>query len=102
MWISLASLHEKGGRLSFDTSVFQACCVDATVEPYLKGDINASFGCYGCRDATDPGDGEGLIEISYIQLEEIIKALKGLSLKAIPQIRSKGIYHLLEKDQKEA
>ena len=93
MWISLASLHEKGGRLNFGTGVFQACCVDATVEPYLRGDINASFGCYGCRDATDIDDGEGLIGIPYGKLSEILEALESLSLKAMPQVQSKGVYH---------
>ena len=96
MWISLASLHEKGGRLSFGTGVFQACCVDATVEPYLRGDINASFGCYGCRDATDIDDGEGLIGIPYGKLPEILKALESLTRKAIPQVQSKGVYHQFE------
>ena len=96
MWISLASLHEKGGRLSFDTGVFQACCVDATVEPYLRGDINASFGCYGCRDATDIGDGEGLIGIPYGKLHEILESLERLSVKAMPQVQSKGVYHQFE------
>jgi uncharacterized protein (DUF169 family) len=100
MWISLASLHEKGGRLSFDTSVFQACCVDATVEPYLRGDINASFGCYGCRDATDIDDGEGLIGIPYGKLPEILEALERLSLKAMPQVQSKGVYHQFETTQR--
>ena len=96
MWISLASLHKKGGRLNFSTSVFQACCVDATVEPYLRGDINASFGCYGCRDATDIDDGEGLIGIPYDKLPEILEALERLSLKAIHQVQSKGVYHQFE------
>ena len=96
MWISLASLHEKGGRLSFGTGVFQACCVDATVEPYLRGDINASFGCYGCRDATDIGDGEGLIGIPYGKLHEILESLERLSVKAMPQVQSKGVYHQFE------
>ena len=96
MWISLASLHEKGGRLSFDTGVFQACCVDATVEPYLREDINASFGCYGCRDATDIGDGEGLIGIPYGKLHEILESLERLSVKAMPQVQSKGVYHQFE------
>jgi uncharacterized protein (DUF169 family) len=96
MWLSLASLHEKGGRLSFGTSVFQACCVDATVEPFLRGDINASFGCYGCRDATDISDGEGLIGIPYGKLHEILEALERLSLKAMPQAQSKGVYHQFE------
>jgi uncharacterized protein (DUF169 family) len=96
MWISLASLHKKGGRLNFGTSVFQACCVDATVEPYLRGDINASFGCYGCRDATDISDGEGLIGIPYGKLHEILESLERLSMRAMPQVQSKGVYHQFE------
>ncbi|MGQ4873084.1 MAG: DUF169 domain-containing protein [Promethearchaeia archaeon] len=61
MWIALASLKFTDGRHSFDTGIFQACCVDVTVIPYLIHKVNASFGCYGCRDATDLDECECLV-----------------------------------------
>ena len=62
MWIVLSSLHVAGGeRVRSDTSVLQAACVDATIVPFLEDRPNMSFGCYGCRDATDVRGGEALI-----------------------------------------
>ena len=62
MWIVLASLHVAGGeRVRSDTAVLQAACVDATIVPFLQDSPNFSFGCYGCRDATDVHSGETFI-----------------------------------------
>lgn len=94
MWLSLAAIHKDGGRLSYDTSVFQATCVDVTTVPYRTGEVNACFGCYGCRDATDLSDDEALIGIPGRKLEDIVNSLEALSRKAIPKARSKGIYTL--------
>jgi len=48
MWIGLAANFKKGGRLDFNSSIFQAECVDVTTVPYLTGKINMTLGCYGC------------------------------------------------------
>lgn len=62
MWIILAYLHaQKGERVQSSTAVLQATCVDSTVIPYLENRLNFSFGCYGCRDATDMGPGEAVM-----------------------------------------
>jgi uncharacterized protein (DUF169 family) len=54
MWIALADLHRRNGsRVESSTAILQATCVDATVIPYLEQRLNLSYGCYGCRDATD-------------------------------------------------
>lgn len=53
MWLCLARNFKEGGRLNFSSSIFQCCCVDVTVMPYLTGEINISPDCYGCREATD-------------------------------------------------
>ena len=97
MWINLASIHETGDRLFFSSSIFQACCVDVTVVPFLTKKINASFGCYGCREATDLKNDECLVGIPYEKLEEIIKALQDLRVKAIPSVRNKNVYNLFVK-----
>jgi len=98
MWINLAAIHETGGRLSFNSAVFQACCVDVTVVPYLTKNVNVSLGCYGCRDATDIEDGECLVGIPNEKLGGIIESVEALSKKAIPYVRQKRIYNLYMKE----
>lgn len=97
MWIVLAYLNMKGGeRVQASTAVLQAACVDATIIPYLENRLNYSFGCYGCRDATDIGMNEAILGFPGRFLPSIIEILKYLSKKAIPMSRSKQAYqHLL-------
>lgn len=99
MWINLAAIHETGGRLSFSSAVFQACCVDVTVIPYLTKSVNVSLGCYGCRDATDISDDECLVGIPVEKLDEILTSLKAISQKAMPEARKKGVYNQFVKVQ---
>lgn len=92
MWLALAYLNDEGGRLEFSTSVLQAVCVDACVLPYLSGKINMSFGCYGCRDATDVKSGEAVLGFPYSKLEMVIKNLEYLKTQAIDRSRAKNVY----------
>jgi len=92
MWINLASLRRSGGRLEFSSAVFQACCIDVTAIPYTTKKVNASLGCYGCRDSTDIADEECLIGIPLQLLPEIVDSLRELSEKAIPTARRKSVY----------
>lgn len=94
MWMALAGIYKTGERLHFNTAVFQATCVDSTVIPFVTGKLNASLGCYGCRDATNIGDEECLIGVPYGQLSEIIQNLEELARKAMVKARSKEAYHL--------
>lgn len=95
MWLALSSLFDEGGRLNFSTGVFQATCVDSTVVPYLTGKINATLGCYGCRDATDIRHEECLAGFPGGKLAAVVEALEALSVKAIPRARSKTAYEAL-------
>ena len=92
MWISLATLYSPGGRLYFDSAVFQACCVDVTVIPYMTGKVNVSMGCYGCRGATDMKDDECLVGVPIALLDSVVHGLEQLSKKAILDTRQKGVY----------
>jgi len=94
MWINLASINKIGGRLHFSSAVFQACCVDVTIIPYLTKNINISLGCYGCRDSTDIADDECLVGIPLEKLKEVIASLEALSQKAMSEARQKKIYNL--------
>jgi len=95
MWLLLADIYREGGRHSLSTSVIQACCVDVTAYVYLHGKTNASFGCYGCREASDLKDDEAMIGIPYNRFEAIEEAIRLMREKrAIDRVRKKGIYKI--------
>jgi len=91
MWLALAYLRSTGGeRIESSTAVLQATCVDCTVIPYLENRMNLSYGCYGCRDATDISPDETVLGFPAAVLPEIVANLEHLAEKAIPASRSKG------------
>jgi uncharacterized protein (DUF169 family) len=91
MWINLSYLHtQKGKRVQSSTAILQATCVDSTLIPYLEKRLNFSFGCYGCRDATDMAPGEGILGFPTSQLTGIMDHLEYLAQKAIPTSRGKN------------
>lgn len=93
MWLALADLHARGGeRVASSTAVLQATCVDATVIPYRTGRMNLSYGCYGCRDATDLGSGEAVLGFPPARLPAILGHLEHLNTRAIPVSRSKAAW----------
>lgn len=94
MWLALASMFAKGGRRTFNTGVLQATCVDATIVPFLSGEVNMSMGCYGCREATDMADDEAIIGIPGSKLPEVVASLEKLAAKAMPRVRSKAVYKM--------
>ena len=97
MWLALASVYDTGGRLEFSTAILQATCVDALVVPFAEQKLNASLGCYGCRDATDIDDSETVVGFPYKDLERIVRNLEALGERTIPRVRSKSVYQALQK-----
>jgi uncharacterized protein (DUF169 family) len=89
MWLSLASIYTTGERISFNTAVVQATCVDSTIVPLKTNKINASLGCVGCRASSDLQNHELIIGIPFSQFEGIIANLQQLNEKIIPQNRTK-------------
>jgi uncharacterized protein (DUF169 family) len=97
MWLVLGYLHAMGGqRVTASTAVLQATCVDATIIPYLENRLNFSYGCYGCRDATDIGANETLLGFPGAKLAAVVKHLDFLSRKAIPAARTKHALQMLK------
>lgn len=98
MWIILSYVHARGGeRVQSSTAVLQATCVDSTVIPYLEKRLNFSFGCYGCRDATDMAPGEAVLGFPASFLPNIVGHLEYLNRKALPHSRGKHAFAALKK-----
>jgi len=95
MWVALAMVFETGGGLEFNTAILQATCVDVTIAPFLNQRINASLGCYGCREATNLADSECVLGFPIKDLDTIVTSLGKLHDKAIPRVRGKAIYKAL-------
>jgi len=95
MWLLLANLHSTGQRQTASTAVLQATCVDSTVIPFHLGQLNFSFGCYGCREATDMAASEAVIGFPGVALETMVEAVTYLANKAIPRSRAKRVYETL-------
>ena len=97
MWIALAGLNAEGGkRVESSTAILQATCVDSTVIPFLEDRLNLSYGCYGCRDATDMASGEAVLGFPVRMLLPIERELSRLGQKAMPASRAKRAYENLK------
>ena len=102
MWVALAYLNVTGGqRVDSSTAILQATCVDATILPYNKQKLNLSYGCYGCRDATDIGGNETVLGFPFKFFEAIAEYVEYLAHKAIPNSRGKNALTLLKKKNAE-
>ncbi len=89
-WISLAYVHTTGGeRVTGSTAVLQAVCADATILPFVEQRLNLTYGCYGCREATDIGRQEALIGFPVTSLRALVEQLEHLERKAMPASRSR-------------
>ena len=90
MWFLLTEVNRSGGaRVPADTAVLQATCVDVTLVPYTRGRLNFSFGCYGCREATDIEPGEAVVGFPGALLPRLAADIERLADKAIPRSRAK-------------
>jgi len=89
MWLSMATSFYTGIRHDFHASGYNAQCVETTLLPYQSGKINISFGCYGCRAASDVGDDMMMMGIPVALMPDVVRGLERLGKKAIPQSRAK-------------
>jgi uncharacterized protein (DUF169 family)/NAD-dependent dihydropyrimidine dehydrogenase PreA subunit len=79
MWIANAMLFETGSpRVTANFAGMQASCGDVTAIPILKGEVNFSVGCYGCRSAGKLADEEMYVGIPIQRLGNIVNGLRGL------------------------
>lgn len=87
--IPAASTFSIGGRVTVEMASVQASCVDSTVVPFVKGNINVSLGCFGCRKSTDIKPEEMLVGIPMNKLPDMVNALEKLGAGPIPKSRTK-------------
>lgn len=64
-------------------------CVETTLIPLTSGEINISFGCYGCRASSDVDDSLMMMGIPVTLMDEVVRGLRELGRRAIPQSRDK-------------
>ena len=89
MWLSMATSYYTGHRHDFHASGYNSHCVEATLLPMTNKEINISFGCYGGRASSDMGDDMMVMGIPIELMPDIVKGVKELSKRVIPQERDK-------------
>lgn len=61
----------------------------------LPWKMNASLGCYGCREATDMTEGEAVLGLPVKGLGTIFTSLGKVRAKAMLRVRSKAVCNAL-------
>jgi uncharacterized protein (DUF169 family)/NAD-dependent dihydropyrimidine dehydrogenase PreA subunit len=89
MWILMSASYYTGQRFDLHASGYNAQCVETTLIPYLSGEPNVSFGCYGCRASSDIGDDLMFVGLPIAYLPRVVQGLEELGEQAIPQSRAK-------------
>jgi uncharacterized protein (DUF169 family) len=73
----------------FQSSGYNAQCVETTLIPFTTHGMNISLGCYGCRASSDVGDDLMFMGIHCDRMRELMRGLEALGKKAIPDSRNK-------------
>ncbi len=89
MWLCMSMSYYDGHRFDFAASGFNSMCVEAVLLPMEKDEPNITFGCYGCRAASDIGEDMMFMGVPVDRLETIAKGVSELAKKAIPDSRNK-------------
>ena len=89
MWLCMSAAYYTGHRFDFHASGYNAQCVETTLIPYVSGEPNISFGCYGCRASSDVSDDIMFMGIPVQLMPTVINGLNELGKKAIVQSRRK-------------
>lgn len=89
MWLCMSAAYYTGHRFEFHASGYNSQCVETTLYPRTTGKMNISFGCYGCRAASDLGTDQMFMGIPLDTMPTVVKGLRELTKKAIPQSRAK-------------
>ncbi len=89
MWLCMAMSYYSGHRHDFHASGFNSMCVEAVLLPLANDEPNITFGCYGCRAASDIGEDMMFMGVPTHLLPTIAEGATELAKKAIPDSRNK-------------
>ena len=90
-WIApAAQTFDEGGRVPFEIATMNAICVDGTIMPIKKGQVNISLGCVNCRKGTDILPEEMVIGIPWSKFERTVEAIEKMAKETIPKSRVKA------------
>lgn len=89
MWLSMSMAYYTGHRFEFKASGYNSMCVEAVLYPWLEQQPNITFGCYGCRAATDVGEDMMFMGVPTSAMPTIVQGLTELAKKSIPDSRNK-------------
>ncbi|MEA5018800.1 MAG: DUF169 domain-containing protein [Gordonibacter sp.] len=89
MWLCMSMSYYSGHRFDFHASGFNSMCVEAVLYPLTEQEPNITFGCYGCRAATDLGEDMMFMGLPIDKLPIVAQGLTELAKKAIPDSRMK-------------
>jgi len=64
----------------------------------LNQKLNASLGCYGCREATNLAEDESVMGFSINDLKGIVNSLLALKDKTISRVRGKAVFEAYYQD----
>ena len=89
MWLCMSMSYYSGHRFDFPASGFNSMCVEAVLYPLTEQEPNITFGCYGCRAATDVAEDMMFMGLPVDKLPIVAQGLTELAKKAIPDSRMK-------------
>ena len=89
MWLTMSASYYTGKRFNYRVSGYNSMCVEAVLIPREEGVMNLSLGCYGNRASTDVGRDQMFMGIPLSMMPTVVKGLRELSKRAIPQSRAK-------------
>ena len=89
MWLCMSMSYYSGHRFDFHASGFNSMCVEAVLYPLTEQEPNITFGCYGCRAASDVAEDMMFMGLPVDKLPIVAQGLTELAKKAIPDSRMK-------------
>ena len=89
MWLCMSMSYYTGHRFDFHASGYNSMCVEAVLYPLTEQEPNITFGCYGCRAATDVAEDMMFMGLPVDKLPIVAQGLTELAKKAIPDSRMK-------------
>ncbi len=89
MWLCMSMSYYTGHRFDFHASGYNSMCVEAVLYPLMEHEPNITFGCYGCRAASDIGEDMMFMGVPTAMMPTVVQGLTELAKKAIPDSRNK-------------